>query len=101
MERLIEEKLIDQEVKKSGIKVSSKEIEATVEEVKRRNAVTQEDLEKALAADGLTLEAYKKQIEKRSPAQEVNQLVGEGRNEGRRKRVKGFLSKEYRSLSNQ
>jgi peptidyl-prolyl cis-trans isomerase SurA len=64
LDRLIEEKLIDQEVKKAGIKVSIKEVEATVEEVKRRNAATQEDLERALIADGLTLEAYKKQIEK-------------------------------------
>ncbi len=64
LEKLIEEKLIDQEVKKSGIKVLSKEIEAALEEVRRRNAATQEDLEKALAADGLTLETYKKQIEK-------------------------------------
>jgi peptidyl-prolyl cis-trans isomerase SurA len=64
LEKLIEEKLIDQEVKKSGIKISSREMEATLEEVKRRNAATQEDLEKALAADGLTLEGYKKQIEK-------------------------------------
>jgi peptidyl-prolyl cis-trans isomerase SurA len=64
LEKLIEEKLIEQEVKKSGIKVSSKEIEAAIEEVKRRNVATQEDLEKALAGEGLTLEIYKKQIEK-------------------------------------
>jgi peptidyl-prolyl cis-trans isomerase SurA len=64
LDKLIEEKLIDQEVKKSGIKVSSKEIEATLEEVKRRNAATQEDLEKALTTEGLTLETYKKQIGK-------------------------------------
>jgi peptidyl-prolyl cis-trans isomerase SurA len=64
LDRLIEEKLIDQEAKKSGVKVSGKEVEAMVEEVKRRNAITQEGLEKALAAEGLTLETYKKQIEK-------------------------------------
>ncbi len=64
LEKLIEEKLIDQEVKKSGIKISSKEIEAALEEVKRRNAVTQEDFEKALAVEGLTLETYKEQIGK-------------------------------------
>jgi parvulin-like peptidyl-prolyl isomerase len=64
LDRLIEEKLIDQEAKKSGVKISSKEVEATVEEVKRQNAITQEGLEKALAAEGLTLETYKKQIEK-------------------------------------
>jgi peptidyl-prolyl cis-trans isomerase SurA len=64
LDKLIEEKLIDQEAKKSGVKVSSKDIEAMVEEVKRQNALTQEGLEKALAAEGLTLESYKKQIEK-------------------------------------
>jgi len=65
LERLIEEKLIDQEVKRSGIKVTSKEIEGALEEIKRRNAITQEDLERALTSEGLTLEAFKKQIEKR------------------------------------
>src|SRR4030043_1491287 len=64
LEKLIEEKLVDQEVKKSGIKISSKEIEATLEEIKRRNAVTQEGLEKALAVEGLTLETYKEQVGK-------------------------------------
>jgi peptidyl-prolyl cis-trans isomerase SurA len=64
LEKLIEEKLVDQEVKKIGIKVSTKEIEATMEEVKQRNGVTQEDLEKALTNEGLTIETYKKQIEK-------------------------------------
>jgi len=64
LDKLIEEKLIDQEAKKSGVKVSSKDVEAMVEEVKHRNAITQEGLEKALAAEGLTLETYKKQIEK-------------------------------------
>jgi len=64
LSKLIDEKLIDQEAKKSGIKISSKEIDAAVDEVKRRNAVSEEDLEKALAVQGLTLEAYKKEIEK-------------------------------------
>jgi peptidyl-prolyl cis-trans isomerase SurA len=64
LEHLIDEKLIDQEVKKAGIKVASKEVDGAIEEVKRRNAATQEDLERALAKDGLTLEAYRKQLEK-------------------------------------
>ncbi len=71
LEKLIEEKLIDQEVKKSGVKVSSKEIEATLEEIKRRNAATQEDLERALASGGLTVETYKKQIEKNLQRQKL------------------------------
>ena len=64
LDKLIEEKLIDQEVKKSGIKVTSKELEGTIEDVKRRFAVDQENFEKLLAAEGMTLEAYKKELEK-------------------------------------
>ena len=65
LEKLIEEKLIDQEVKKAGIKVASKEVEGALEEIRKRNAATQEDLEKALANEGLTVEAFRKQIEKK------------------------------------
>jgi parvulin-like peptidyl-prolyl isomerase len=64
LDKLIEEKLIDQEVKKSGIKVTSKELEGAIEDVKRRFAVDQENFEKLLAAEGMTFEAYKKEIEK-------------------------------------
>jgi len=65
LERLIEEKLIDQEAKRSGIKAAAKEIDGAIEEIKRRNSATQEDMERALAKEGLTLEAFKKDIEKK------------------------------------
>jgi parvulin-like peptidyl-prolyl isomerase len=65
IEKLIEEKLIDQEAKRSGIKATPKEIESAIEGIKRRNSATQEDLERALARDGLTFEAFKKDIEKK------------------------------------
>lgn len=61
---LIEEKLIDQEAKKAGIKVTSKEIDSVIEDIKRQNRASQEDLEKALARDGLTFESYRKEIER-------------------------------------
>ena len=65
LERLIEEMLIDQEAKKSGLKVSRKEVEEAVEGIKRRNALNQDQFERLLAAEGLTLEVFKKQIEKK------------------------------------
>jgi len=65
LERLIEERLIDQEARKSGLKVSSKEVEEAVEEIRRRNAVNQEQFERLLASEGLTFEAFKKEIEKK------------------------------------
>jgi len=65
LERMIEEKLIDQEVKRAGVKVPSKEVESALEEIKRQNNASQEDLEKALTKDGVTLEVFKKDIAKK------------------------------------
>ena len=65
LDNLIEEKLLDQEVKKAGIKVTGKEVEGAIDDIKKRNDITQEGLEKALANEGLSFEAFKKQIEKR------------------------------------
>jgi len=65
LNQLIEEKLIDIEIKKLGMKVTGKELDAAVEDIKHRNSVTQEELEKHLEKDGLTFETFKKQLEKR------------------------------------
>ncbi len=65
LEKLVEEKLIDQEAKRAGIKVSTKEVEFALEEIKRQNGSSQEEMENALTKEGLTLEAFKQQIEKR------------------------------------
>ncbi len=64
LDRLVEEKLIDQEVKKSGLKVSTKEVEGAIEDIKRKNGLSQEDFERALGREGLNIESLKKQIEK-------------------------------------
>jgi peptidyl-prolyl cis-trans isomerase SurA len=63
LDQLIEEKLVEQEAQRLGIKVAAKDVDGTIEEVKRRNGVTQEELEKALTRDGFTLSSYRKQIE--------------------------------------
>ena len=65
LDTLIEEKVMDREVKKSGIKATPREIEAVLEDVKKQNKVNQEGLERALAIEGMTLEQYKTQIEQR------------------------------------
>jgi peptidyl-prolyl cis-trans isomerase SurA len=73
LDQLVEEKVLDYEVKKTGIKVTSKEVESAIEEIKRRNNVTQEDLENALTREGLTYESYKKEIEKQVARQRLVQ----------------------------
>ncbi len=65
LDKLIEERLLDQEAKRLGIKVTSKEIESVIEDIRQRNNLTQEGLAKALEKEGQTLESFKKQIERR------------------------------------
>ena len=65
LDTLIEEKLIDYEIKKAGVKVTPREVEAVLDDIKKQNKATQEDLERALAKEGITFEQYKTQIEKR------------------------------------
>jgi peptidyl-prolyl cis-trans isomerase SurA len=65
LDTLIEEKLMDREVKKAGIKVTPREVEAIIDDIKKQNKATQQDLEKALANEGITFEQYKTQIEQR------------------------------------
>jgi parvulin-like peptidyl-prolyl isomerase len=84
LDRVIEERLIEQEARKSGVKVTSKEIEAAVEEVKLKIKINQEEFEKALAEEGLTLDAYKKDLERKilrtkfvNSAVKVEQKAGE------------------------
>ena len=62
---LIEEKLIDTEIKKVGIKVTGKEVDAAVEDIRRRNNLTQEEMARYLEREGSTLDEFRKQLEKR------------------------------------
>jgi peptidyl-prolyl cis-trans isomerase SurA len=93
LEKLIEEKLIDQEVKRSEIQVTSKEIDGALEEVKRRNSATQEDLVKALANEGMTLEFYKKEIGKRIQRMKLINWAVKAEFKGGEKELRDFYQK--------
>ncbi len=62
LNRLIEEKLIDQQCKKRAIKVSVRDIDMAIEEVKRLNALNDEQLKGVLKAEGLSMEDYRQQL---------------------------------------
>jgi peptidyl-prolyl cis-trans isomerase SurA len=63
LDRLIEETLIDQQCKRWAIRVSERDIDMAIEDVKRLNAiVTDEQLKRALMADGLSWEDFRQQL---------------------------------------
>jgi len=64
LERLIEEKLIAQEVKRVKIKVTDEEVEAFVEDIKLQLG-GEDRLRELLSARGLTLEEYREEVRER------------------------------------
>ncbi len=62
LDRMIDRMLTDQEVARIGITVSENEVDTAIERLKQSQFMTQEDLEKALAHDGVTYQEYRQKI---------------------------------------
>lgn len=60
--QLIESKLLDQEIKKKKVEVSSKEIDAAVEDLLQQNRMTLDELKMVLAKEGVTLTTYRERL---------------------------------------
>lgn len=63
LDKLIEEKLIRQAAKRLGIKATKKEIKDTIEDVKKRNRLNDEEFLTALSNSGISYKGYRDNIE--------------------------------------
>jgi len=62
LDSLINKKLIEQKIKELDIKVSDDEVKQAIEDVKKTNNISEENLRAALAARGISYEDYKAQL---------------------------------------
>ena len=62
LNRLVDEKLTDQEIKRKDIKVDDDQIDSTIENIKKANAFTDEDLRRFLEKENMTMEEYRDKI---------------------------------------
>ena len=62
LDRLIDQKLTDQEIKKARLEVSDEDVDGAVERIKEKNFYSDADFRKALAAEGLPFEEYRKNM---------------------------------------
>lgn len=62
--KLIDELLTDQEIKRNKISIGKAEVENAIERIKAMNNSTEEDLEYALAKEGITLKEYRETLAK-------------------------------------
>ena len=78
LDTLIEQRLVRQAADRAGIEVSEREIDNSIDDVKKQNDLTQEQLLLALAQSGLTQKEYREQLK-----EQIRQVK--------------FINKEFRS----
>lgn len=71
---LIEDLLLEQEAEKLGLKVSERDVDDAIEDVKKQNSLDDEGLKVALKKEGLTYEGYRAQIKKQI---EKSRVIGQ------------------------
>ncbi len=62
LNKLIDETLTDQEIRRTGIQVPEDEVDAAIERIKSSHMYTDEDLREGLAREGMTYEEYRRRI---------------------------------------
>ena len=62
LDRLVNQKIEDQEIKRSKVEITEEQIDKTIERIKETNYLNDEQLRAALAKDGFTMEEYRYKI---------------------------------------
>lgn len=62
VEKLVDQKIIDQEIKRYKITVSDQDIDNDIERIKEGKLWTDEDFRKALEYEGMTIESYREKL---------------------------------------
>ena len=64
--KLVDQKITDQEIKRYKINVSDEEIDGNIEQIKESKLWTDEDFRKALENEGMTIESYREDLKSQS-----------------------------------
>jgi parvulin-like peptidyl-prolyl isomerase len=62
LDHLVEDKLLDQEIKKRKIEVPDRDVDAAVEDIMKSSHLSQNDLKRTLARQGMTYSSYRQKI---------------------------------------
>ncbi len=85
--RMIEQKLIEQEVKRQGIEIEDMDVDRTIERRRKELGFTEEEFRRALSMQGIEMEHYREAIRKQLT---TNRLI--------RKEVKGEIEISDREI---
>ena len=71
LEKFITDKLLEAEVRESGISVTDEDVNNYIEQVKKNNRLSDDDLKTALAREGQTLDSYKVSVKAEMEKSEI------------------------------
>lgn len=76
VEKLVDQKIIDQEIKRYKITVSDQDIDSDIERIKKNKLWTDEEFRKALEYEGMTIESYREKLKTQAlRARLINRVV--------------------------
>jgi len=62
LDQLIENKLLDQEIKNKKVEVAESDVDGAIEQILRENRISENELKGILAKEGITLSTYRRRI---------------------------------------
>lgn len=71
LEQFITEKLLEAEAQESGIKVTEQDVSQYIDEVKKRNRLSDDELKTVLSREGQTLESYRASVKSELEKSEI------------------------------
>ncbi len=71
LEQFITEKLLEAEARESGIKITDQDVTQYIDEIKKRNRLSDDDLKTALSREGQTLESYRASVKSELEKSEI------------------------------
>lgn len=90
LDHLIREKLVDQKCKRMGIKVSERDIDMAIEDVKRANSLNDEQLKMALRSEDLSWEDFRLQLRQEIKKAKLLSRVVKPELTGEEERIRNF-----------
>src|SRR5262245_49126113 len=71
LEQFITEKLLEAEARESGIKITDQDVSQYIDEIKKRNRLTDDELKTALSREGQTIESYRTSVKSELEKSEI------------------------------
>lgn len=71
LEQFITEKLLEAEARESGIKITDQDVSQYIDEIKKRNRLTDDELKTALSREGQTIESYRASVKSELEKSEI------------------------------